>query len=109
MRGGIHHLAESLGNVSEILADDDCAMVRLASASAAIMISIGIAHVGAVLGGGAVRDKEELPERHGVVDAQRAGVAHGVVDQRAERRGARSAHRHGGERREAPVLPAALK
>ena len=79
-------------------------LARLASASAVSIGGDGEAHVGALGGRSAGGHQEELPERHRVVDAERAGVGGRGVDQRAERRGVGRGHRDGGERRELPVL-----
>ena len=102
--GRVHHVAEAFGDVAEILADDDGSVGVAGLGEGGQHRLDGEADVGAFGGGGVARHQEELPERHRVVDAQRAGAAGGVVHQRAEGGGVGGGHADWGERGELPVL-----
>ena len=83
-RGRFEHRAKSVGHGAEILADDGTPRALALQREHAEQIVQRIAHVGTLGGRCPVRNPEQARQAHDVIDAQRTGVPHVGMDQRAK-------------------------
>ena len=95
---------EAFGDGAEVLAEDDGLVAVGFEGDEAEHVLEGEGEVCAVVGGGAVGHDPEAGEAEGVVDADAAGVLHGVAEHLDEGAVAVVAEAAGGEGGEAPAL-----